>query len=170
MRIGLGLEGRGQMARGNDFVLGVMLGAGLMYFLDPDRGRRRRALLRDRAVHFGHELEDLGETLAGQARHLRNQAAGTIAEARARLEREELDDETLTARVRAELGRLVSNPGSIGVAADHGRVTLTGPVLAREADLLVDGVEAVRGVADVIDRLQVHEHPGDVPGRQGSSS
>ncbi|HYH46747.1 MAG TPA: hypothetical protein VEG34_13765 [Thermoanaerobaculia bacterium] len=30
---------------------GVGLGAGLMYFLDPDDGRRRRALARDKAVH-----------------------------------------------------------------------------------------------------------------------
>src|SRR4051812_35769009 len=33
----------------------VGLGAGLMYFLDPDRGRRRRALVRDQFIHALHE-------------------------------------------------------------------------------------------------------------------
>jgi osmotically-inducible protein OsmY len=158
------------MFRGNDFLLGALVGAGLMYFLDPDRGRRRRALLRDQIAHAGNELEGLGDAVASQARHLTNQAGGMVAETRARVMREEVDDVTLTARVRSELGRLVSNPSSIGVSADHGRITLTGPILTREVDSLIDGVESIRGVADVINRLQVHEQPGDVPGLQGRNS
>ena len=34
------------------FISGVMIGMISAYFLDPDRGRRRRALLRDRAFHL----------------------------------------------------------------------------------------------------------------------
>ena len=57
-------------------VLGALLGAGLMFLLDPDRGRRRRARLRDRIVHGVHEAEHLGEATASSARHIRNQALG----------------------------------------------------------------------------------------------
>jgi hypothetical protein len=39
---------------------GVVLGAGAMYLVDPDRGARRRSLLRDRGVHSGHKLGDAG--------------------------------------------------------------------------------------------------------------
>jgi hypothetical protein len=34
------------------------LGAGLMYFLDPDRGRRRRTLVRDQMAHADNVLGD----------------------------------------------------------------------------------------------------------------
>ena len=37
---------------------GAGLGAGLMYILDPQQGRRRRALMRDQFVHALHELDD----------------------------------------------------------------------------------------------------------------
>lgn len=56
---------------------GVAAGAALMYFLDPDRGRRRRALLRDKAVGLSN---DLGEAATGTARDLRNRAQGLVAE------------------------------------------------------------------------------------------
>jgi hypothetical protein len=34
------------------FISGVMIGMISAYYLDPDRGRRRRALVRDRLIHF----------------------------------------------------------------------------------------------------------------------
>ena len=37
---------------------GIGIGAALMYLLDPDRGRRRRALVRDKAVHFARVSGD----------------------------------------------------------------------------------------------------------------
>jgi hypothetical protein len=56
---------------------GVALGAGLMYILDPDRGRRRRALLRDQLVSASNKASDaVGKT----SRDLSNRAQGVIAE------------------------------------------------------------------------------------------
>lgn len=158
------------MARQGGFFFGVLVGAGLMYLLDPDRGTRRRALIRDQVIHGGHELEDLGESVASRGRDLRNRAQGVVSETRARFRSEEVDDSVLDARVRSALGRLVSNPGAIHVAVRDGGVTLSGPVLASERETLVDGVEAVNGVAAVIDRLDAHAEPGDVPGLQGTQS
>jgi len=58
-------------------VSGIALGAALMYYLDPDRGRRRRALVRDQAVHLQHEAEDAA---SGKAQDLSNHARGVVAE------------------------------------------------------------------------------------------
>ncbi|HEV2763872.1 MAG TPA: hypothetical protein VGV38_12900 [Pyrinomonadaceae bacterium] len=57
---------------------GVTLGAGLMYLFDPERGRRRRALLRDKCVSLSNQT---GDTLGRTARHLSNRAQGVAAEA-----------------------------------------------------------------------------------------
>ena len=37
---------------------GVGVGVALMYFLDPERGRRRRALVRDRLAHGARLTRD----------------------------------------------------------------------------------------------------------------
>ncbi|HEV8584386.1 MAG TPA: YtxH domain-containing protein [Methylomirabilota bacterium] len=56
--------------------LGV--GAGLAYMLDPERGRTRRALARDKAVAATNWMND---TLESKSRHWSNIARGYVAEA-----------------------------------------------------------------------------------------
>lgn len=56
---------------------GVGLGAALMYILDPDQGRRRRALARDKIVSASNKT---GRAIGKKSRHLRNRAQGVIAE------------------------------------------------------------------------------------------
>ena len=73
----------------------------------------------------------------------------------------------IVARVRSELGRVVSHPRAIHVAARDGVVTLTGPILAHEVEPLVAAVASVRGVRDVQHLLDVHDHPGRFPALQG---
>jgi uncharacterized membrane protein len=154
----------------SDSGLGIVgafgLGVALMYFLDPGRGARRRALVRDKVVHALRKTEDAAETTG---RDLRNRAKGIAAEIRGRFEEEDVDDDVLVARVRAEMGRAVSHPSSIAVTASDGRVTLSGPILAREADELLSQVRSVRGVRDVEDQLERHERADDVPGLQGGT-
>ncbi len=58
------------------FVAGVGLGAGLMYILDPEQGRHRRALARDKAVRLAHEAED---ALGVVSKDVRNRAQGLAA-------------------------------------------------------------------------------------------
>lgn len=145
---------------------GLLLGAGLMYYLDPDRGRRRRAMVRDQMVHYGHKADRAMDTAA---RDIRNRAVGVASEARGRIRGgDDAPPSVVEARVRSALGRAVSHPGALGASADQdGRVTLTGPVLTDEVDRVIAAVESVRGVRDVIDRMEVHESPAGVPGLQG---
>lgn len=148
------------MDRRLSMVFGVAIGAVLMYIFDPDRGRRRRAMVRDRMVHGAHEIEDMGSEVASQARHARNRARGAVMEARRRLTAEEVDDGIVEARVRARLGHLIGDPSGIRVSSEHGRVTLRGHAPTTEFSNLVEGVQNVPGVHDVINRLQARESAG----------
>jgi hypothetical protein len=55
------------------------LGALTMYLLDPEQGRRRRALLQDQITHAKKRVRERTE---GKARDLSNRAYGVAAEAR----------------------------------------------------------------------------------------
>jgi hypothetical protein len=143
------------------FLAGAAIGAGLMFLLDPDRGNRRRALARDQVLSAGRRA---GDQLGARARHLGNRARGLAASARARFQADEADDEVVEERVRAELGRVVSHPGPLAVAVEHGVVTLSGPLLASEREQLIGAVRGVRGVKDVEDRLEIHESAAGAPG------
>jgi hypothetical protein len=141
---------------------GAGIGAALMYFLDPQQGRRRRALVHDQMIHFSHEVRDAADVVARDAS---NRAAGLWAEART--SGRTADDRTLAERVRSHLGRCVSHPRAIDVSVDRGRVTLRGPILAREVDALVNCVEDVSGVTTVENQLEVHQEAGNHPALQG---
>lgn len=142
----------------------AVAGAISMYLLDPDQGRRRRAVTRDRLASGMSWLDDATNVAS---RDLRNRARGFAHEFRARLTPEEVPNEILSERVRAHLGGTVSHPGAIEVAALSGRVTLSGAVLEREYVRLLRTVWTVRGVADVEDRLAVYESAAGVSALQG---
>jgi hypothetical protein len=143
---------------------GIAAGVGLMYFLDPRGGPRRRSKLAQRAERALHEVE--GSVGAG-ARDLSHRARGLAHEAKVRVEGEEVSDAVLAERVRAKLGRLTSHPRAIEVAVRDGRVELSGPVFRAEHAQVVRGVRWVRGVRGIEDRLQPREGT-DVPALQGA--
>jgi hypothetical protein len=58
---------------------GLGLGAAAMYLLDPNGGRRRRALIRDKAVGLSN---DLRQTVEARSRDLGNRAKGLLHEAK----------------------------------------------------------------------------------------
>jgi hypothetical protein len=139
-------------------------GAGLMYLLDPDGGRRRRALVRDRLVSAAHRT---GHAVDSTSRDVGNRARGVVAELRGRLASGPVDDDVLRERVRARIGSVVGHASAIEVGVVDGAVTLRGPVLADELDRLVRRVRGVPGVREAINQLDVHDEPGNVPGLQG---
>lgn len=58
-------------------MFGAAIGAGIMYLLDPDGGRRRRALVRDQLVSAGHKASD---AVGATSRDMTNRARGVVAE------------------------------------------------------------------------------------------
>ncbi|TDO48681.1 BON domain-containing protein [Kribbella sp. VKM Ac-2527] len=139
-------------------------GAVTEYLLDPERGHSRRARLRDKTAHAAHEVN---EGLEGLSRDLSNRGRGVAAGARYRVVGRMTDDAVLHDRVRAELGRQVSHPHAIQVEVDDRTVTLTGDVLAAEADQAIRAINRIPGVRDVETQWRVYDEPGDVPTLQG---
>lgn len=155
-RRGLRQRGRPEAAP----ILGALgIGAGLMYFLDPVRGARRRALARDQIVHGLHALDRIAEK---GARDLTCRARGLVAEGRSFFHDDEVPDEVLKARVRSRLGHLVGHPHAIDVTVHRGRVELRGAVLADDFAGLVAKLAVVPGTRGVDSRLDVYDAPGAI--------
>lgn len=129
---------------------------------NPVRRRRARDHLTSVAAHTA---DLLGKARRDAANRLMGAAA---ARKSAHLTDDLPDDETLVARARTALGRLVSHPHAVDVLAHEGRVILSGPILRREANRFVRAVRRLRGVRDVENRLEIHERPDGVPSLQGA--
>lgn len=69
-------------SRTGGLLLGLGIGALLMYFNDPASGRRRRALLRDQCVHAGRVAVDRKNKLVND---MRNRTYGVAARAQQKL-------------------------------------------------------------------------------------
>ncbi|HEX6625995.1 MAG TPA: BON domain-containing protein [Pyrinomonadaceae bacterium] len=143
---------------------GAGIGAAIMYILDPDRGNRRRALARDKLVAAGNKTSMYAGKLS---RDLGNRAQGLVAETRARFRGEQVSDDVLVDRVKAELGRHAVHHRALDITANGGRVTLQGPALASEVDELLSAVASVRGVQGVDNQLEVHERADGISSLQG---
>lgn len=149
------------MNKGLTFGAGLGLGTGLMYLLDPDRGKRRRALLRDKGAWA---VRKTGDCIGVTARDVRNRMQGIT---HVHFFSEPVDDAKLVERVRSKLGRVVSHPGAIHVTAQNGEVTLSGPILVEEIPELLACVNRVNGVNRVINELDAHEQAENHPALQG---
>jgi osmotically-inducible protein OsmY len=143
---------------------GLGLGAGLMYLLDPSRGKRRRALIRDQVRHAA---EAGREAVGAAARDVENRAGGMVSRVRGLVNPGPVDDGVLIERVRAILGRVVSHPRAIDVDAENGEVILRGSILQSELSRLLNRVRRIRGVNAVISELEAHQSPNHVPSLQG---
>lgn len=137
---------------------GLGLGAGVMYFYDPDLGRRRRAVLLDQLQSMGRHLECRVE---GTMCDLSHRAQGFVSETRSLFSADDVSDDVLAERVRAHMGHCISRPRSIAVSVRDGKVTLTGPILETEAGALIACVRAVRGIKCVENRLSI-KYPGEL--------
>lgn len=136
-------------------VSGAGLGAGLMYLLDPDRGRRRRALMRDKGLRWSRKSRKF---VGSTQRDFQNRTKGMGA-----------DDRVLAERVRSKLGQFSRHPSAIDVHATNGAVTVSGPVLEDEYDAICHAIARIPGVAQIFNRLERHQSADEVPALQGST-
>jgi osmotically-inducible protein OsmY len=144
---------------------GLGVGALAMYFLDPDRGRRRRALVRDQAVRASRLLREARRVTTAD---MANRSTGMWAAFRNYLRRgSHASDRDIAERVRARLGRVVSHPHAIEVSVVNGSVTLSGPILIEEVQSLISAVRRVTGVREVEDRLSAYADSDRVSALQG---
>jgi len=134
---------------------GVGLGAGLMYVLDPDRGRSRRSQLMGEATGMLHRGED---TLQKRGKDLLNRVQGfTVRVAEEIAPEEQPTDEVLTERIRSRMGHIVANPHDVQVRVESGVVTLEGKLAHSERRRLRHEVDAMPGVK------RVNAHLGSQP-------
>jgi osmotically-inducible protein OsmY len=138
------------------------LGAGMMYVLDPRLGRRRRALVRDKAQAYWRRM---GKFISQTARDARQRTYGLLAETQKQLREADVPADTiLVARVRAQIGHVISQAGSVDVTAQQGRVTLSGSIAAHEVEKLLSAVASVAGVTAVVNRLEVNHATASIAG------
>lgn len=142
----------------------LALGAGLMYFYDPARGRTRRAMVKDQ---FNSLVNRADDALDVGIEDLRNRTRGTLAEIMNTVSEGGSPDWLLEERVRARLGRNVQHAGSIEVVSEDGYVTLRGPILAEDVETTIKRISTVRGVKGVSNKLDIYENEADIPGLQG---
>jgi uncharacterized membrane protein len=154
-----------QLEKAFIFAGGLSLGARLMYMLDPDQGRRRRAMARDRAVWLAHQAE---LTMDRGVRDLFHRAQGAADDTFSLFAHKPVSDQVLQQRVRSRLGRATSHPHAVEVEVSEGCVTLKGPVLKDELRRVLWAVRAVPGVKGINNQLVAHKQ-ADVPDLQGGS-
>lgn len=145
----------------------IGLGAGLMYFLDPQQGPRRRAMVVDKANRF---VNDIDESIEKAVEDTRDRTRGVLYEMTARLSDEGAPDWILEERVRSNLGRTGRRSGVVDARADGGRIFLSGQVLREDEDAIVKAALRTRGVHGVENQLQVVDDPRDIPALQGEPS
>lgn len=123
-------------------------GALAMYYLDPELGARRRALLAD-LVRGGLPGERRGAAHARRAR-LRAGHADPCSDA-------ELRD-----RIRDALDRMVSHPRALNVEVDQGVVRLSGRVLVKEREGVLHQVQRMPGVQRLVNATSAHDDPQEL--------
>ena len=142
------------------FVAGFVLGGAAVALF----GRaRQRAMLRDKTVSLA---KDVAGGTRRRARHFGQRLRGVVYEAKSRLSQEQVPDDVLVERVRAQLGKPVSHPRAIEVRALDGCVTLAGPILADEAEDLIQQVSRIPGVVAIDCELDLYDAPDGVPALQ----
>jgi osmotically-inducible protein OsmY len=138
-----------------------------LYFVDPDRGRRRRNMLRDRVQarlrRIGRGLNSVFREAAAETYGVSHKIVHLVPRPS-----EMTDDETLRQRVESQLFRDRHIPkGNLNINAEHGLVILRGeldsPIEIAQLEERVRHIPGVRGVQNLL-----HPHGTPAPNKQRS--
>jgi osmotically-inducible protein OsmY len=126
----------------------LAMGALAMYYLDPQLGAQRRALLGEllKGGWQSQKAERATRRMARRAYH-RTPKADPQRDA-------ELRDE-----IREALGRWVAHPRAIDVQVEDGVVRLSGDVLSKEREGLLLQVLRLPGVQKLVNAMTAHDTP-----------
>lgn len=169
-------------------IAAASLSAGLMYFLDPDRGQKRRRAVREltqsrldnlsrgmRSVNSGlreraDQLVERGKSLLtdelpGEVSTLTHNLQGRADElvergrTLASRRKQMAADRRLEKQARAAVRRLTRHPKALQIEAHEGRLTLSGSVLEKDEHRLVKALSRLPGVDGVDNLLDVYRDP-----------
>lgn len=142
------------------YLIAGAAGLAAMFFLDPDRGKRRRAMLRDRAAGTGRRVGAITERTQRKVARDAHGISQKVAHP-GMTQDEPPNDATLAQKVMTELFRDPHIPkGSINVNAENGVVQIRGQVEHPEEILEIEGrVRRIAGVLDVENRLHLPGSP-----------
>jgi osmotically-inducible protein OsmY len=142
-----------RVSRATAFLAGAGAGAAGQYLLDSREGKRRRHVLRDKALSKARRGAAEGER---RARYFAGQAAGVAAEATPTgRDASELNDAALAAKAESELFRPADAPkGSVNVNVEDGVLYLRGAADSEDqlADLLsrAQAIEGIKRVENLV--------------------
>jgi osmotically-inducible protein OsmY len=147
---------RSRRTRRTPVLLAAAAGAAVEYFIDPNEGKRRRHVARDRGMAF---LRRRKQDAVRQADYAAGVAKGKVAEATPSPAKEDLDDVTLARKVETEIFRDADAPkGKVSVNAEHGVVYLRGQLdTTAEIEALAEAARNVEGVKGVKNLLHTPE-------------
>ena len=148
--------GESPRTRRTPLLLAAAAGAAVEFFVDPQDGKRRRHVARDRGMAI---LRRRGRDAVRQADYAAGVAKGKVAEATPSPPKEDLDDVSLTRKVETEIFRDADAPkGKVSVNAEHGVIYLRGQLdTTAEIDALAEAARQVEGVKGVKNLLHTPE-------------
>ena len=141
----------------------AIFGAGYAaaWFLDPEKGARRRNVTRDKAMSYARKGQQEAARKADYASGVAKGAASAVTPAGNGDAAERLNDPALARKVESEIFRAEDAPkGSVNVSVEDGIVYLRGQVEESQAiERLVADAEKVDGVRDVKSLLHTPGEP-----------
>ena len=147
----------------------------LVYFMDPERGRRRRNMARDqfmaRTRRFGRGIGATWRGAAAETVGVSHRIVHLVPKPS-----EITDDETLRQRVESQLFRDRHIPkGDLNINAEHGMVILRGqlenPIEIQQLEERVRHMQGVRGVQNLLHQRGTpapNKHRSWIAGQQSS--
>ena len=161
-----------RMGTGIALAVGAAAGAAAQYFLDPEGGRRRRHVARDRGLALGRrqarEAARSAEYAASKAKGAASAAMPSPSDDR---KLDQLGDPALARKVETEIFRAADAPkGQVDVNVENGVVTLRGEAEPEWIERLATDAEQVAGVKAVRNLLHAPGTPAPTsPERAGIS-